>query len=193
MYTEYYTNSEGDIAVDSSSRLASIKYMIIDVDGTMTDGGIYYDNHGNELKKFCTKDAAAFFTAKVCGIKTIILTGRECEATLRRMTELQAGMVVQGVTDKKTFLFDYIEKNDISKNEIAYIGDDLNDYSSMLLTGFVACPKDSVDEIKSIANYISIKKGGEGAVRDVMEYVLKERGQWRSAIEQCYKTMLLCK
>lgn len=190
MYTDYYTNSECDIAVDSSSRLASIKYMIIDVDGTMTDGGIYYDNQGNELKKFCTKDAAAFFVAKVCGIKTIILTGRECEATLRRMTELQAGMIIQGITDKKKYLLDYIERNNIKKDEIAYIGDDLNDYSSMQLAGFVACPYDSVDEIKSIADYISVKNGGEGVVRDVMEYILKNRGQWKSAIEQCYKLSL---
>ena len=66
-----------------------IKYLIIDVDGTMTDAGIYYDDHGNELKKFCTKDAVGFFAAKQAGIKTMVLTGRECQATTRRMAEMK--------------------------------------------------------------------------------------------------------
>ena len=66
-----------------------IKYLIIDVDGTMTDAGIYYDDHGNELKKFCTRDAAGFFAAKQAGIKIMVLTGRECQAVTRRMTELK--------------------------------------------------------------------------------------------------------
>ena len=66
-----------------------IKYLILDVDGTMTDAGIYYDEHGNELKKFCTKDAAGFFAAHNVGIKTVVLTGRECKATTRRMSEMK--------------------------------------------------------------------------------------------------------
>ena len=72
-----------------------IRYLVIDVDGTMTDAGIYYDEHGNELKKFCTKDAAGFFTAKQTGIKIMVLTGRECAATTRRMQEMKVDFLVQ--------------------------------------------------------------------------------------------------
>ena len=79
------------------------KLIIIDVDGTMTDGGVYYDEHGNELKKFCTKDAAGFFAAKQCGIKTMVLTGRECEATSRRMKEINGDYLYQNEKEKMGF------------------------------------------------------------------------------------------
>ena len=74
-----------------------IKYLIIDVDGTLTDSGIYYDENGNELKRFSTRDAAGFFAAKEKGIKTIILTGRECAATIRRMEELKVDVLIQSI------------------------------------------------------------------------------------------------
>ena len=86
-------------------KLDFIKYIVIDVDGTMTDGGIYYDENGNELKKFCTKDAAGFFIAKRVGIKTVILTGRECQATTKRMKELQVDYLFQNITDKYVSLY----------------------------------------------------------------------------------------
>lgn len=166
--------------------LKKIEYIVIDVDGTMTDAGIYYDEHGNELKKFCTKDAAGFFAAKQSGIKTMILTGRECEPVRRRMWELKADYVVQGIKDKRTYLLDFMKTNDIEKEQIAYIGDDLNDYPGMMLCGFVGCPADSCDEIKEIADYVSPVKGGCGAVRDVISYLLKQRGEWKQAIADVF-------
>lgn len=166
--------------------LEQIKYIVIDVDGTMTDAGIYYDEHGNELKKFCTKDAAGFFAAKNRGIKTMILTGRECEPVRRRMQELKADYVVQNIKDKKTYLLNFMSENDIQKEQIAYIGDDLNDYPGMVLCGFVGCPADSCEEIKAIADYISDVKGGDGAVRDVISYMLKQRGEWEQAIADVF-------
>ena len=167
--------------------LKSIQYIVIDVDGTMTDAGIYYDEHGNELKKFCTKDAAGFFTAKRMGIKTMVLTGRECEATRRRMQEMKVDYIVQNIKDKKTYLTGFMEENKIVREQIAYIGDDLNDYSSMMLCGFVGCPADACMEVKKIADYVSDNVGGTGAVRDVISYLLKKRGQWQQAIEQAYE------
>lgn len=166
--------------------LKKIQYIVIDVDGTMTDAGIYYDEHGNELKKFCTKDAAGFFAAKNRGIKTIILTGRECEPVRRRMQELKADYVVQNIKDKKTYLMNFMLEKGIQRNEIAYIGDDLNDYPSMTLCGFVGCPADACDEIKKCADYVSPVKGGEGAVRDVISFVLKQRGEWEQAVSEVY-------
>ena len=166
--------------------LEKIKYWIIDVDGTMTDGGIYYDEQGNETKKFCTKDAAGFFAAHQVGMKIVVLTGRECAATKRRMTELKVDYLYQNVKEKTQFLIEFFQKNDIQKEEVAYIGDDLNDYEAMQLVGFVGCPKDSCKEILEIADYISVQRGGCGAVRDVIEYVLCERKQWSEAIKQVY-------
>lgn len=166
--------------------LDEIKYLVIDVDGTMTDGGIYYDEHGNESKKFCTKDAAGFFAAKQCGIQIIVLTGRECAATSRRMKEMQVDFLFQNIKDKVSFLKKFMEEHKISRNEIGYIGDDLNDLAPMQLTGFVGCPSDSCEEVIQLANYISKKKGGYGVVRDVVETLLKDTDRWDKAVMEVY-------
>ncbi len=164
----------------------NLKYLVIDVDGTMTDAGIYYDEHGNELKKFCTKDAAGFFAARAMGIKTIILTGRRCAATERRMKEMKADYIFQKVRDKKTFLQKFMSENGISKQELGYIGDDLNDLPPMSLAGFVGCPADSCTEVRERADYVSTIKGGHGAVRDVIEHILRETGDWERLVQELY-------
>ena len=163
-----------------------IKYLVIDVDGTMTDAGIYYDENGNELKKFCTKDAAGFFTAHQVGIKIVVLTGRECAATTRRMTEMKVDYLVQNIKDKIAYLDDFIQREKISYEEIGYLGDDLNDLAGMQKAGFAGCPEDACEEIKEICDYVSAVKGGHGAVRDIVSHLLKERGEWEGAISKVY-------
>ena len=151
MYTSYYMNGNLKIPNIQSNALSTIKYMVIDIDGTLTDGGIYYDEQGNEFKKFNTKD-----------------------------------LLEQGIVDKVGYLKKFIGDRNINFNELAYMGDDLNDYMGMELAGFKACPSDAADEIKEIVDYISTKKGGEGAFRDVMQYILRQRGQWEQAYKNCY-------
>lgn len=163
-----------------------LEYLVIDVDGTMTDAGIYYDENGNELKKFCTKDAAGFFAAHNVGIKIMVLTGRECAATTRRMKEMKVDYLYQNIKDKLAFLTDFMTENNIAKEQIGYIGDDLNDLPPMVLTGFVGCPADSCVEVREIADYVSSVKGGYGAVRDVIEHILRESGEWDTAVSQVY-------
>lgn len=168
------------------SKWDKIKYLIIDVDGTMTDAGIYYDEHGNELKKFCTKDAAGFFAAKKTGIKVMVLTGRECAATTRRMTEMKVDYLVQNCKDKMTYLTQFMKDNGISRDEMGYLGDDLNDLPPMNLCGFVGCPADACIEVRERADFISNVKGGYGAVRDIIEHLLRERGEWEKATAEIY-------
>ena len=170
----------------SKEQLLKVRYLIIDVDGTLTDAGIYYDENGNELKKFCTSDAAGFFAAHQMGIKIMILTGRECAATTRRMKEMKVDYLVQNCKNKIKYMKDFIEKNHIGRDEIGYLGDDLNDLPGMQLCGFVGCPEDACDEVKERADYISTVKGGYGAVRDIVSYLLKERGEWEKAIGNVY-------
>lgn len=150
-----------------------IKYWVIDVDGTMTDSTVYYDELGNELKKFSVKDAAGMFAAQTCGMLLVIVTGRKCEATRRRMEELKVDFLFQGVKDKYNFLYNFFEKEKVPKEQIGYIGDDLNDLLPMRLAGYVACPKDACDEVRDIADYVSGLEGGRGAVRDILTHVLK--------------------
>lgn len=163
-----------------------IRWIVIDVDGTMTDAGIYYDENGNELKKFCTKDAAGFFAAHQVGIKILVLTGRRCAATARRMEELNVDILSQDIRDKVGFLEAFMKAEQLDKEEVAYIGDDLNDFLPMRMTGFVGCPKDSCLEVKEIADYISSVAGGYGVVRDVIEHILRESGEWSKAVSEVY-------
>lgn len=169
-----------------NEKALKIRYLVIDVDGTMTDAGIYYDENGNELKKFCTKDAAGFFAAHQAGLKIMVLTGRECQAVTRRMKEMKVDFLVQNIKDKLCFLKEFIQKEMISIDEIAYLGDDLNDLTGMKLSGFAGCPADACEEIKEISDYVSPINGGYGAVRDIISYLLKERGEWNSAISKIY-------
>ena len=172
----------------SMEKYKQIKYLVIDVDGTMTDAGIYYDEHGNELKKFCTKDAAGYAAARKVGIKLMVLTGRECQATTRRMEEMRFDYIVQNVKNKAVYLKTFMEENNISKQQIGYIGDDLNDLSAMKCCGFTGCPSDACDEVKNLVNYMSDVKGGYGAVRDIISFLLKRRGEWENIIYKIYET-----
>lgn len=166
----------------------TVKYLVIDVDGTMTDGGIYYDEAGNETKKFCTKDAAGFFAAREAGIQIMVLTGRACAATARRMQELKVDYIYQNIKDKTQFLKQFLQEHHVEKQELGYIGDDLNDYGPMTLAGFVGCPSDSCREVREIANYVSPIKGGQGAVRDIIEQLLRQSGEWADVISRIYET-----
>lgn len=163
-----------------------IKYLVIDVDGTMTDSGIYYDDNGNELKKFSTKDGAGFFACREGGIKIIVMTGRECKATIRRIKEFKVEELYQNITKKKEFLTEYISSHNIERDEIGYIGDDINDIPPMKLCGFVGCPSDSCREVLELANYVSPIAGGHGAMRDVVEHIFRERGQWTELVDKIY-------
>ena len=146
-----------------------IKYIILDVDGTLTDSGVYYDSTGNELKKFSTKDGTGIICAREAGITVMVLTGRECAATVRRITELGVTGLYQGVRDKA-----------------AWLGDDINDLAPMKYCGYIGCPADAAAEVKAAADYISPLPGGHGAVRDVIEHILRENGLWENVVNRAY-------
>lgn len=170
-----------------SKKLQKIKCIILDVDGTLTDTGIYYDNEKNELKRFSSRDGEAIRLARSLGIKIIVITGRKCIATERRIRELEIDFCEQGVSNKYEYLLSYLECNAIQRDELGYIGDDINDLKAMSLAGFVGCPADACKEVKGIADYVGNANGGYGAVRDIIEYILMERGEWNIALNNVYK------
>ena len=170
--------------------MISYRLIIMDVDGTLTDAGIYYDENGNELKKFCTRDAAGIFVASSLGIITMVVTGRECAATTRRMQDMHVDYVFQNVREKKGFIEEYLKKNGYSKEEVVYIGDDLNDLPTMELAGYIGCPADSCIEIVKMADYVSSKDGGHGAVRDIIEHLLRSVDLWTDSAMDVYRNTL---
>ena len=166
--------------------LKKIRLVVLDVDGTLTDGGIYYDSNGNEIKRFDVKDGLGIKVAMEAGLKFAILTGRQSPMVRRRAEELGIQYLIEGVQKKAPALMELSEKTGISLSEMAYIGDDWNDLQAMTLTGFKACPSDAAEEIKAVADYISIRPGGYGAVRECLCRLLKERTEWEHWAKKLY-------
>lgn len=157
-------------------KLDVIRYLILDVDGTMTDGGVYLDSSGGEMKKFSIKDGAGILLARKAGIETVILTGRESLCVTRRASELGIGDVFQNVKDKRSFLTAFLKERGIAPEEAAYIGDDLNDLEAMKCVGTAVCPQDAAKQVKSFCPLVLSSRGGEGAVREFVEMILEKRG-----------------
>ena len=144
----------------------------MDVDGTLTDGGIYIGNNGEMMKRFDVKDGYAIHDIlPQMGIIPFVITGRKSEIVLKRCQELGIKRVVQGCTDKLSILCTIMETEKIVAEEIAYIGDDLNDLDCMSIVGVAGCPSDAVEEIKEVADYVAKHKGGNGAVREFVEWI----------------------
>ena len=163
-----------------------IRLLVLDVDGTLTDGGIYYDSTGNELKKFGVKDGAGLVLARTAGIRVMICTGRECEAVRRRAADLKITDIYQNVPHKADFLQNFFAENGYAREEIAYCGDDLNDLAAMALCGFVACPADAAGPVLGRADFICRQKGGEGAVRGTVEEILLRDGRLPAAVKKAF-------
>lgn len=167
-------------------KLKKIKLVVLDVDGTLTDGGIYYDANGNEIKRFDVKDGLGIKVAMEAGLKFAILTGRQSPMVRRRAEELGIQFLLEGVQKKAPALIELSKNTGISVDEMAYIGDDWNDLPAMMMTGFKACPADAAEEIKDICDYVAPKKGGRGAVRECLEFILETYGMWKRTVSRLY-------
>lgn len=155
--------------------MLNVKYLVMDVDGTLTDGKVYIGLNGESFKSFNIKDGCGIHDILIpAGIIPIIMTGRKSEIVEIRCQELGIKEIYQAVKDKTTKLISMID--DLSK--VAYIGDDINDLSCMKKVkeagGLVGCPQDAVKEVADIADYVAVHKGGEGAVRDFIEWMMRK-------------------
>lgn len=151
-----------------------IKALVMDVDGTLTDGGIFMGNTGELMKRFHVRDGYGIHDMLPrMGILPIILTGRESDIVYKRCSELGIKYIIQGSKDKAVDLKTILLKERVSMKEAAYIGDDLNDLECMKQTGLIGCPNDAVFEIKKIADYVCNAAGGNGAVREFIEWIGK--------------------
>lgn len=153
-----------------------IKLVLTDIDGVWTDGSMYYDQTGNELKKFHTYDSAGVLWCKRAGIKVGIITGEETEIVKRRAEKLNVDYLFQGAKNKLKIVTELCAELGITLEEVAYLGDDLNDVHLLKAVGLSACPESAPDYIGGIADYIIPIKGGEGVFREFVEaYVLENK------------------
>lgn len=162
--------------------MIDLKLIVLDVDGTLTDGKIYYDNCGNEMKAFNVKDGMAISQAIKSGINVAIITGRKSRIVDLRGKELGIKYIYQGVESKVDALEEILNNLEFNLDETIYIGDDINDIEVMKRVKYCACPIDAANEVKEISNIISSKEGGNGAVREIIEIILKEQKKWGNIV-----------
>src|SRR5690606_3995213 len=148
------------------------KLIITDIDGVWTDGGMYYDNFDNEFKKFNTYDSAGVLFARMLGIPCCIITGESTNIVKRRADKLKIEHTFLGVKYKVQVAEDLISKLGISMDEVAFIGDDINDFNLLKHVGLSACPSSAPDYIRNEVDWVLSKKGGEGVFREFVEKIL---------------------
>lgn len=155
---------------DSSSKNQNqIKMFLTDCDGCLTDGGMYYSEKGDELKKFNTKDGMAFSFLKKAGVITGIITGEDTEINKRRAKKLNIDILESGCKDKLEKVKELCTKYKINLENVCYIGDDINDLEILKVVGLSCCPADAVDTIKENVKYIASSNGGQGVIREVVD------------------------
>ncbi|WP_242135403.1 KdsC family phosphatase [Aestuariivivens marinum] len=166
--------------------LEHITTFIFDVDGVLTDGSVIITTNGDMLRTMNIKDGYAIKTAVNKGYNICIISGGTNEGVRLRLKGLGVKDIYLGAHNKIEQLNDYFNKNSIKRENVLYMGDDVPDYQAMKMIGLPCCPQDAVPEIKAICKYISHKKGGKGAARDVIEQVMKVQGKWNGNYDAKY-------
>ena len=150
-----------------------IKLFITDCDGCLTDGGMYYDQTGNELKKFNAKDGKGFELLRKNNILTGIITGEDTKIVENRAKKIKADELHQGAKNKLEVLEEILERRNLTFDEVAYVGDDINDLDIINNCKMSFAPHDAVEEVLNSVNIILKRNGGQGAVREAADYVIK--------------------
>jgi YrbI family 3-deoxy-D-manno-octulosonate 8-phosphate phosphatase len=154
-----------------ASVAGKLKLLCIDVDGTLTDGGMYYTDAGETMKRFNTRDAMGMSRLRKRGIALAIVTAEDSQIVQARARKIGVEHVYIGISDKRALLEELLGKLGLTWEQVAYVGDDLNDLEAMRAAGFSACPSDSAGEIVRHAHYVCRKAGGKGAVREVCDLI----------------------
>lgn len=169
-------NSASDKSDNENESSVQCKYKLFltDCDGCLTDGGMYYSEHGDELKKFNTKDGVAFGLLREAGVLTGVITGEDRELNKRRCEKLKIDVLASGCRDKKSCIERLCDEYNITPEEVVFIGDDLLDIEAIKMVGLGCAPADASEKAKSVAKYITKANGGEGVIREVVEMILTE-------------------
>ena len=152
-----------------------IKMLLTDCDGCLTDGGMYYSEKGDELKKFNTRDGMGFGMLRKQGVIAGIITSEIVDLNRRRAEKLKLDILEAGCKDKAAAIKRLCEQYGIVQENVCYIGDDINDIEAIKMVGFGCCPADAMPEVKAVAEYVSVVKGGEGVIREVVDKILVKK------------------
>ena len=157
---------------------SGIKLLVLDVDGVLTDGTIIMDDHGKESKQFHALDGLGLYMLHHAGVRTALISGRKAEVVEHRARQLKIEEVHQGIGDKLTVYEEILEKNGLTDEAVCYMGDDLIDLAPMKRAGFSAAPANAHPLVLETAHMVTRARGGQGAVREVIETLLRASGKW---------------
>ncbi len=163
-------------------RASELEWILLDIDGVMTDGGLYYDRWGPAFLRFDVRDGLGIRLAQKAGLKIGALTGRSAPALDRRVNELDFNVVIKGSEDKSADFDAFLEKQGVSARRVAFAGDDLPDLQVLGRAGLSFAPADAAPEVRAVVHQVLDSAGGDGAVRELVERVLRARGIWESLI-----------
>ncbi|WP_448584394.1 KdsC family phosphatase [Thermocrinis sp.] len=166
-----------------SSILKSLKLLLFDVDGVLTDGRLYYTENGEEIKVFDVRDGFGIKLLQKVGIEVGVISGRSSKALIRRLEELGINEIHIGRNDKLKVLEEILQRKGLEPREVGFVGDDYLDIPVLKVVGFPATVRDAPRLVKRYALYVSKKKGGEGAVREIAEFILSVRGELKKILE----------
>lgn len=169
-------------------RAAHIKLLLMDCDGVLTDGRLWLTEDGDEQKSFNTHDGLGLTLLHRAGLKSGIITGRSSKAVARRAAELGVAFVRQGDSNKIAVFEEVLRTAGVGDNEVAFIGDDLPDIPVMQRSELAVAVADAVEQTRAIAHYVTKAKGGRGAVREVVELILKSQGRWHEVADKYLRT-----
>jgi 3-deoxy-D-manno-octulosonate 8-phosphate phosphatase (KDO 8-P phosphatase) len=167
--------------VKPAARAARIRLLVLDVDGVLTDGGLLYGPAGEEVKRFSVHDGFGLQAARRAGLEVAVISGRASAAVTRRLAELGVSEVQQGIRDKGAALDGLLARLGIRAAEVAVMGDDLPDLGLMRRVGLALAPANAAPEVRRAARWVSRRRGGDGAVREAVEFLLKARKAWPPA------------
>ena len=159
--------------ITAPDEMPEIKMFLTDCDGCLTDGGMYYSEHGDELKKFNTRDGMGFALLRQKGIITGIITSESADLNHRRAEKLKLDILESGCKDKVSEVKRICVEKGVDLANVCYIGDDINDLEVIKMVGFGCCPADAMPQVKEIAKYVTKVRGGEGVIREVVEAILR--------------------
>ncbi|MCM2270720.1 MAG: HAD hydrolase family protein [Thermoanaerobaculia bacterium] len=163
-------------------RARGLRFLLLDVDGVLTDGRLHVSPDGELFKSFHVRDGLAIQLARAGGLEVGILSARSSEIVERRAAEVGIGEIVQGASDKGAAFRELAARRGLDAAAIAYMGDDLQDLAALAAAGLAAAPADAAAEVRAAVDYVTAARGGDGAVRELIERLLVARGSWAALV-----------
>jgi len=174
------------IAMDAAlqERARKIRMLVLDVDGVLTDGKLYFDHAGNEMKAFNTRDGLGMKALQRCGIEVAVITGRKSEAVTQRMAQLDIQHVYQGREDKLNAFRHLLDKTGLDAEQICFAGDDWIDLPVLMRVGLAVSVADAEDRVKEQVHWIAKRNGGDGAVREICNLILTAQDKDQAILDE---------